>query len=73
MKFKIGDKVRVKADLFMYKNYCMEDSDKWDRITEDMLDLRGKVVTISAYCGLDNGKYRVAEDNHVRNWTDEMF
>ena len=62
MKYKIGDKVRVKADLFMCKSYYMENSDCWDSATEDMLDLSGKVVNISAYRGLANIKYRVAED-----------
>ena len=70
MKHKIGDNVRVKKYLLSTAEYKMENSDAYNVVTEDMKELCGKVVTISSYFG---STYRLKEDLHVRNWTDEMF
>lgn len=67
MKYKVGDKVRVRKDLVIDSIYG-EDS-----FTEEMAMFRGKVVTISKI--LNNGKYYILEDGseYDWSWTNEMF
>jgi hypothetical protein len=67
MKYKVGDKVRVRKDLVIdsvYGGYSFP---------EGMAMFRGKVVTISKR--LNNGKYYILEDNsgYAWTWTNEMF
>lgn len=60
MRYKVGDKVRVRSDLenaVMYGVLCA---------TYDML--KKKIVTIKS---VHDGYYKVVEDNY--KWTDEMF
>lgn len=60
MKYKVGDKVRVRSDLetaVMYGVLCA---------TYEML--KGKIVTIKS---VHDGYYEVVEDNY--KWTDEML
>ena len=64
MKYKVGDKVRVREDLEkgkLYGDYS---------VNEDMFSLRGKIVTI---CNIEYGFYMLEEDLHKWCWTDEMF
>lgn len=64
MKFKVGDKVRVRKDL---------EVDKWygdDSVVDEMLQMRGKEVTISR---IINSEYKILEDFGGWCWTDEMF
>lgn len=67
MKYKVGDKVRVRKDLEIGERYYMEDASDHDSFVEGMDDLRGKIVAIKS-C---NGTYRI-EERHF-NWVDEMF
>lgn len=64
MKYKIGDKVKVKDSLtsgiIYYSEYAIE----------PMLKFKGKVVTISEAC---DGWYRIYEDENTYYWTYEMF
>lgn len=71
MKYKVGDKVRVRDDLICYEWYKMHDSEKYDSVNTEMQEFKGKEVTILA----DNsfGKYLIKEDNGEWYWTDEMF
>ena len=71
MKYKIGDKVRVRDDLICYEWYKMHDSETYDSVNTEMQEFKGKEVTILA----DNsfGKYLIKEDNGDYHWTDEMF
>lgn len=64
MKYKVGDKVRVRKDLNLASVYgrCLA--------TSDMLGYRGKVVTIAAVL---HDSYKVEEDCETRYWTDKMF
>jgi hypothetical protein len=62
MKYKIGDKVRVREDLIHGREY--------GGITFYMDDWKGEVVTIS-FVGSDY--YEIAEDEDKWSWTDEMF
>lgn len=66
MKYKVGDKVRVRKDLIVGKKYGAQD------FAYGMLELRGKIVTIK--CATD-GFYRVEEDDNKcpYSWTDEML
>lgn len=64
MKYKVGDKVRVREDLVRGKKYGGTTfyMDKW----------AGKIVTISF---ADNNYYEITEDDQINKWcwTDEMF
>lgn len=62
MKYKIGDRVRVKEDLMVgkYYNNCYFNS--------SMDTQRGKIVTIEE---VDEPFYYIKEDEYV--WTEEMF
>lgn len=62
-KFKVGDKVRVKSDLVLWKAYG------GDTFVDGMNHLRGKTVTIKTV--LENGKYRIGEESY--SWTNEML
>lgn len=68
MKFKAGDKVRVREDLNRNKIYYMDDKSVGDTCVDEMMEYAGKFVTIEKVC---NGKYRIDETGY--NWTDEMF
>lgn len=67
MKYKVGDKVRVRRD-FADKSYCMEDGVHSWCVTNEMLELRGRVVTINE--AFISG-YRI--NDFPCWWTDEMF
>ena len=64
MKYKVGDKVRVRRDLQIGTPYG-----DW-LFSSGMNDYKGKVVTIS---GTYPNKYRVREDKERWVWTDEML
>lgn len=67
MKYKVGDRVRVRRD-FEDKLYFMDNKTGSCYVTTGMLKLRGRVVTIkeaSPSC------YRIAEYPYF--WTDDMF
>ena len=64
MKYKVGDKVRVREDLA---------ADNWygnEIVVSGMTCLKGKIVTISK---VRYDKYEIEEDNKIWWWTDEMF
>lgn len=64
MKYKAGDKVRVRKDLEAYEEYGNIN------FTESMEKYKGKIVTIEA---INSNSYFVEEDNKNYYWTDEMF
>ena len=65
MKYKVGDKVRIREDLVTGGNYggCVA--------VDDMTDMCGRVVTIERV-GEVHGYY-IKEDPDEYCWTDEMF
>ena len=63
VKYKAGDKVRVRKDLKERMGYGCE------RFTDAMKKQMGKIVTISNV--IDDRYYYIQED--IYNWTDEMF
>lgn len=65
MKYKVGDKVRIREDLVMVGNYGGSVA------VDDMVDMGGNVVTIEKV-GKESG-YRIEEDPDHYFWTDEMF
>ena len=71
MKYKIGDKVRVKDNLKVGKIYFMSNTTEFDSVEQEMLKFKGKEVTISSYT--PTGKYHIKEDGEEWCWTDEMF
>jgi hypothetical protein len=65
MKYKVGDKVKVRNDLVVdkcYGNGC------WFR--SDMARYKGQVVTISK---VEDDFYIIKEDRCCWSWADEMF
>jgi hypothetical protein len=64
MKYKVGDKVRVKKDLVIDSSYGRED------FVEEMKSFIGKIVTISKVI---DEEYMILEDDGDYAWTDEMF
>lgn len=71
MKYKIGDKVRVRYDLAKGKIYLMSNGFEGDSVESEMLEFKDKEVTISSYT--PTGKYHIKEDGEEWCWTDEMF
>ena len=71
MKYKIGDKVRVRDDLHLNEIYKMDSGTDYDSVVSEMLKFKGKEATISTY--IDSNKYLISEDGGCWNWTDEMF
>lgn len=66
MKYKVGDKVKVREDLSTDKMYdgCY--------VTPSMILFLGKTVTIRKVSWSIN-RYEIKEDLGAWNWTDEMF
>jgi hypothetical protein len=64
MKYKVGDKVRVRKDLAVGSCYGRED------FVENMKSFIGKIVTISKVI---DEEYMILEDDGDYAWTDEMF
>lgn len=62
MKFKVGDKVKVRKNLIQGKCYGSE------LFIGDMENMKGRTVTIKEIC---SGSYRIEEAGFW--WTDEMF
>ena len=71
MKYKVGDKVRVRDDLEIGKWYSMNNRTFSDFVNSEMITFKGKEVTILANNCF--GMYRIKEDNGEWHWTDEMF
>ena len=67
MKYKVGDKVRVRENLSTWVEY-----DKGCCVTPSMTVFLGKTVTICEVCENIN-RYRIEEDYGTWNWTDGMF
>ena len=66
MKYKVGDKVRVRSDLQIGTQYGAY------MFASGMVDYKGKVVTISAI-DLNRLRYFIEEDGEGWRWTYEMF
>ena len=68
MKYKVGDKVRVKNDIKTGKDYYMEGSKRErNTVIREMLEMAGQIVTITEVWG----QYYIEECGC--SWTDEMF
>lgn len=66
MKYKVGDKVRIREDLLIDKKYdgC--------RFTSSMTVFLGKIVTIRKVYENIN-RYKIEEDYEIWVWAGEMF
>lgn len=67
MKYKVGDKVRVRENLSAWKEY-----DNGCYVTPSMTVFLGKTVTIHKVCGNIN-RYKIKEDHGKWIWSDSMF
>lgn len=64
MKYKVGDKVKIRKDLNTSEMYG-----SWD-CSLDMASYRGMIATIiNCY----NDSYHIDVDDECYDWTDEMF
>lgn len=66
MKFKVGDKAKVREDLVVGKGY-----DDWSFV-EQMKEYKGRIVTIAKINDF-NYSYDIVEDNGDSAWNDEML
>lgn len=64
MKYKVGDKVRIRKDLCRGEEY-----NDWMVVTA-MMKHRGMTVTIAK---IDSDHYHIKEDGVIWAWTDEML
>lgn len=64
MKYKVGDKVRIREDLVTGGSYGGSVA------VDDMIDMAGSVVTIESVGSIG---YYIEEDPDDYCWTDEMF
>ena len=64
MKYKVGDRVKIREDLEVDKVY-----DSWD-CSDDMVQYGGRIATI-VKCHDDS--YQIDVDDKFYNWTDGMF
>ena len=64
MKYKVGDKVRVRRDLEEYGQYGKYGANR------NMAELRGSIVEIKK---VENEKQRYEINDNLYYWTDEMF
>lgn len=71
LRYKVGDKVKIRKDLIESEEYYMDDGITYDTVTPQMFDHRGETVTIQRTT--IKGKYRIAEFCQNLNWTDGMF
>ena len=62
MKYKVGDKVKIKKDLIINKQYGLH------YFVDSMVAMRGMTLTIDKY---ENNSYRMKEIGYY--WTDEMI
>jgi hypothetical protein len=65
MKFKVGDKVRVRKDLSIDEDYGIVYCDV------EMAKMAGTVVTINKIT--NTGLYQIKEDSEKYFWTEKMF
>ena len=74
MKYKVGDKVRIKSFDWYYKNRDRKNEVKCGRtpFIPEMVSFCEKIATISSVQSLLE-VYRIKEDGGTFNWTDEMF
>lgn len=63
MKYKVGDRVRIKRDLKQGDDYEFG-------VIDEMEGLKGHVVTIAR---IDGNIYKLKEDKGDWNWSEEMF
>ena len=76
MRYKVGDKVRIKS-LDWYNNnkgtsHCVNIGDKKPSFTYGMSKYCGLVLTIDDHSEYE-GEYYMVEDDGVYTWTDEMI
>ena len=67
MKYKVGDKVRIRSDLKAGKRYGD------DNFTKNMEQFKGKLVTIMDVVCAYEPSYNIKEDGMRYFWTDEMI
>jgi hypothetical protein len=84
MKYKVGDKVRVKSEKWWMDNAVMDDAATFmygepfpyikcgkESFLEDMVPYTGAVATIEGVSPF--GEYEINLDEGEWSWTDEMF
>jgi len=68
MKYKVGDIVKIREDLVMYKKYDMESDTVANQFVDDMDSMLGHRVMI---IDIQHGQYRIQNSDYF--WIDEMF
>lgn len=70
MRYKVGDKVRIRTDLIQGRHYNNENNSGLNIATSEMVDMKGQIVTIK---DIVYNQYTLVEDSLDFHWTDEMF
>ena len=74
MKYKVGDKVKIREDLNGDISYKSENNSRSGYLAvHEMLLNKGKNVTITETVKYNIDHYKIKEDNGKWKWTDEMF
>ena len=73
-KYKVGDKVKIRKDLFVDESYPDTDHRKC-YFTEEMKKVKDKYdyATIKSCSSLYDDRYQICEDDWGHWWTNEMF
>ena len=71
MKYKVGDKVRIRDDLKEDEDYWMEDRSRHNCVNDEMIKLRSQICTIKSITS--GGEYKLEEDPGDWFWVDGMF
>lgn len=66
MRYKVGDKVKIREDLVVGKEYGADD------FARGMKPYKGKIATITSVCG-DTYRIDIDDNDYKWHWTDEMF
>lgn len=72
MKYKIGDKVKIRSDLVVNTKYWNEDKSDFMTVLYPMLELKGKTLTINNIYE-DDMAYNLEEDEYGFIWVSSAF
>jgi len=70
MKYAVGDKVKIKNNLILDKEYSMNDEKFKHVVVDEMLEFQEEeaIITLAETFG-----YEIDIDEGVWGWTDQMF
>ncbi|MGL4451071.1 MAG: hypothetical protein ACRCTZ_07780 [Sarcina sp.] len=70
---KVGDKVRIREDLVVGKQYTSKDGFSSNGVSEDMINFRGNIATVIRISSTSFESVRLDIDGGLWSWIDTMF